>query len=318
MSAPSGSAEAPQSAALLPDLRVIGLLVVLCASWGLQQVSIKIAMVDIPPLTQLVVRCAGGMLIVYAWSRLRGVEMFRRDRSLLPGILSGSFFATEFVLLYLALQYTDAGRVALFLYTAPFFVALGALVVLPGERLRPLQWLGIAFSFAGVAVAMGVPPPGASWASLVADAACVLAGALWAAQTLTVRKSVLKNVPFEKVLLYQLMMACLFALVFAVILGEQPRWPVSGVSIFWLVYQMVWVVAVTYLIWFSLLARYAAGPLQAATAMTPLFGIAAGVLVLGEPLTPGFGLAAVLILIGLVLVTYRRRHPLPDTRIRPT
>ena len=28
--------------------------------------------------------------------------------------------------------------------------------------------------------------------------------------------------------------------------------------------------AVTYLIWFSLLARYAAGPLQAATAMTPM------------------------------------------------
>ena len=163
MSAPSGRAEAPQSAALLPDLRVIGLLVVLCASWGLQQVSIKIAMVDIPPLTQLVVRCAGGMLIVFAWSRLRGVALFNRDRSLVPGIVSGSLFGIEFVLLYLALQYTDASRVALFLYTAPFFVALGVLVFLPGERLRSLQWLGIGFSFAGVAVAMGVPPPSASW-----------------------------------------------------------------------------------------------------------------------------------------------------------
>jgi drug/metabolite transporter (DMT)-like permease len=314
----STSAPAPQSAALMPDLRVIGLLVVLCASWGLQQVSIKIALVDVPPLTQLAVRCAGGMLIVYAWSRLRGVAVFRRDRSLLPGILSGTFFATEFVLLYLALQYTDASRVALFLYTAPFFVALGALVFLPGERLRPLQWLGIAFSFTGVAVAMGVPPPGSSWASTVADAACVLAGALWAAQTLTIRKSVLKTVPFEKVLLYQLMVGCLMALVFAVIRGEQPQWPVSGTSVFWLAYQIVWVVAVTYLIWFSLLARYAAGPLQAATAMTPMFGIAAGVLLLGEPLTPGFGVAAVLIVIGLVLVTYRRRRPLPHTRIRPT
>lgn len=318
MSAPSGRAEAPQSAALLPDLRVIGLLVVLCASWGLQQVSIKIAMVDIPPLTQLVVRCAGGMLIVFAWSRLRGVALFNRDRSLVPGIVSGSLFGIEFVLLYLALQYTDASRVALFLYTAPFFVALGVLVFLPGERLRSLQWLGIGFSFAGVAVAMGVPPPSASWESMVADAACVLAGALWAAQTLTIRMSVLKTVPFEKVLLYQLVMACLFALLFAALRGEQPTWPVAPASLFWLVYQMVWVVAVTYLIWFSLLARYAAGPLQAATAMTPIFGIAAGVLVLGEPLTPGFGVAAALVVVGLVLVNYRRRRPLPDTRIRPT
>ena len=130
--------------------------------------------------------------------------------------------------------------------------------------------------------------------------------------------SVLKTVPFEKVLLYQLVMACLFALLFAVLRGEQPTWPVAPASLFWLVYQMVWVVAVTYLIWFSLLARYAAGPLQAATAMTPIFGIAAGVLVLGEPLTPGFGVAAALVVVGLVLVNYRRRRPLPDTRIRPT
>lgn len=314
----SASGPAPQSAALLPDLPVIGLMVVLCASWGLQQVAIKIAMVDIPPLTQLALRCGGGILLVYAWSLWRGVALFQRDRSLVPGLLSGGFFATEFVILYLALEHTAASRVTLFLYTAPFFVALGALVFLPGERLRQLQWLGVVFSFTGVAVAMGAPPPEADWASRLADAGCVLAGALWAGQTLTIRKSVLKTVPFEKVLLYQLTMSLLFAVVFAVVRGEELRWPVSGTSIFWLLYQIVWVVAVTYLIWFKLLSRYAAGPLQAATAMSPMFGIAAGVLVLGEAFTPGFGMATVLIVIGLVLVNYRRRRPLPDGGIRPT
>ncbi|MGX1307900.1 drug/metabolite transporter (DMT)-like permease [Amorphus suaedae] len=317
MTASAGEPAQPP-AALLPDLPVIALMVVICASWGLQQVAIKIAIADIPPLTQLALRCGGGILLVYAWCRWRGVRLFQRDRSLLPGLLSGGFFATEFVMLYLALEHTQASRVTLFLYTAPFFVALGALVFLPGERLRPLQWLGIAFSFAGVAAAMGAPPPAADWTSRIADIGCVVAGALWAAQTLTIRKSVLKTVPFEKVLLYQLTMSLVFAVVFAVIRGEEPNWPVSGTSIFWLLYQIVWVVAVTYLIWFRLLSRYAAGPLQAATAMSPMFGIAAGVLVLGEAFTPGFGLAAVLVVIGLVLVNYRRRRPLPDGGIRPT
>ncbi|WP_018700955.1 DMT family transporter [Amorphus coralli] len=317
-SAPAAPLAASPAVAPAPDLKIILLLVVMCASWGLQQVAIKIALVDIPPLTQLAVRCAGGMVLVYAWARVRGTPIFRRDRSLLPGILSGSFFGIEFVLLYLALEHTEASRVTLFLYTAPFFVALGAIALLPGERLKALQWVGIGFSFAGVAVALGAPPPSASWSSIVADAVCVLAGALWAGQTLTVRKSVLRTVPFEKVLLYQLFMCFLYAAVFAVVRGEEPHWPVSGSAAFWLAYQIVWVVAVTYLVWFSLLSRYAAGPLQAATAMTPVFGVAAGILVLGEPLTPGFAVAALLVFIGLVLVNYRRRAPVAKAARRPT
>ena len=43
-----------------------------------------------------------------------------------------------------------------FLYTAPFFVALGSYQFL-GERLRASQWGGLALSFAGVALAIGVP-----------------------------------------------------------------------------------------------------------------------------------------------------------------
>lgn len=292
---------------LQPDIWVVGLLVVMCASWGVQQVAIKLALVDFPPLIQMTIRSGGAMILVAGWATLRGVRLFRRDRSLLPGILSGTFFATEFVLLYVALQYTAASRVSLFLYTAPFFVALGAILVLPGERLRPLQWLGVASSFMGVAVALGVPPPSADWKSLAADAGCVLAGMLWAAQTLTIRKSVLRTIPFEKVLLYQLVMSTIAAVAFAIVRGETITLPVSASSVFWVAYQTVWVVAVTYLIWFQLLSRYAAAPLQATTAMTPVFGVAAGIIVLGEPLTPAFAIAALLVIIGLVLVTYRPR-----------
>ena len=55
---------------------------------------------------------------------------------------------------------------------------------------------------------------------------------------------------------------------------------------------------------------YPASPLQAATSMAPLFGVAAAALVLGEPISLGFGLAVVLVVGGLVLVN-RRRQTLP-------
>ncbi|MEW5420644.1 DMT family transporter [Amorphus sp. 3PC139-8] len=303
----TASADARHAPAPLPDLRAIGLLVILCASWGLQQVAIKLALVDFPSLTQMAIRYAGALILVLLWAFARGVPLFRRDGSLLPGLLSGLFFGVEFALVYLALDHTTASRVSLFLYTAPFFVALGAIVVLPNERLRPLQWLGMGFSFMGVMLALGVPSSSASASSLIADASCVLAGALWACQTLTVRKSVLRTLPFEKVLIYQLAVATVIAGVMALVRGETVSWPVSTHAVLWVGYQMIWVVAVTYMVWFSLLARYAAGPLQAGTSMTPVFGIAAGVLVLGEPLTPGFSVAAALVFAGLVLVNYRPR-----------
>ena len=79
-----------------------------------------------------------------------------RDGTLGPGLFAGMLFGIEFVLIYQGLRFTSASRAAVFLYTAPFFVALGSYQLL-GERLRASQWAGLALSFAGVALAIGVP-----------------------------------------------------------------------------------------------------------------------------------------------------------------
>src|SRR5438552_18890546 len=90
-------------------------------------------------------------------------------------------------------------------------------------------------------------------------------------------------------------------------LSENPmREPPSGLAIASLLYQTVWVVALTYIAWFALIQRYSASQLSTFTFLTPLFGIGAGHFVLGEPLTPAFAAAAVLVVSGLVLVNRRR------------
>ena len=58
-------------------------------------------------------------------------------------MLAGVLFGLEFLLIFPALQFTAASRATLFIYTAPFFVALGSTVLL-GEKLRAVQWLGLA------------------------------------------------------------------------------------------------------------------------------------------------------------------------------
>ena len=63
------------------------------------------------------------------------MKFFERDGTLWPGLIAGVIFGIEFVLIYRGLLLTSASRAVVFLYTAPFFVALGSYQFL-GERLR--------------------------------------------------------------------------------------------------------------------------------------------------------------------------------------
>src|SRR5205823_14638318 len=100
-------------------------------------------------------------LVLWLWTWFRGVQLTIADGTLLPGLAAGALFAIEFLLIYEGLGFTAASRASVFLYTAPFFVVLGARWVLPAERFDAWQWLGLALSFLGVVIALGVPTPGA-------------------------------------------------------------------------------------------------------------------------------------------------------------
>ena len=104
----------------------VALMVMLCLSWGFNQIAIKFALPDIPPLLQATIRSVGGLMIILLVAWLRGVPMFKRDGTLRAGLLAGIFFGLEFILIYRGLLYTTASRAVVFLYVAPFVVALGA------------------------------------------------------------------------------------------------------------------------------------------------------------------------------------------------
>jgi drug/metabolite transporter (DMT)-like permease len=69
-----------------------------------------------------------------------------------------------------------------------------------------------------------------------------------------------------------------------------------------MVYQAVWVVGLTFLLWFALVKTYSASKLSAFTYITPLFGVVASYFILHDTLTPAFGVAALLVMAGLYLV----------------
>jgi drug/metabolite transporter (DMT)-like permease len=288
------------------DPLAAALVVALCLCWGFNQVTIKIALHDFPPFIQGAIRSAVAALCVAVWCRGRGIPLLTRDGSLNAGLLAGALFGVEFILIYQGLIYTTATRTTLFLYLAPFFVVLGARVFLPMDRFSLWQWIGLALSFIGMIVAFGAPTPALDPRQMLGDIMMVIAAALWAATTLTIKASRLNAVSPEKVLLYQLVVSAPMFAAAALIKGEQIVAVPSALGVAALAYQCFFVVSVTYVIWFALIAKYSANRLSAFTFLAPLFGVAAGHLTLNEPLTPAFVFAVALVAGGLVLVNRAR------------
>src|SRR5690606_16502762 len=108
------------------------LVVACCACWGMNQVAIKIANAGIPPMLQAGLRSVLSGLLLLGWAQVRGIPLFNRDGSLIAGLAAGAAFGLEFLLLYQGLEWTTASRGVLFLYSMPFFVAIGAHLLIPG------------------------------------------------------------------------------------------------------------------------------------------------------------------------------------------
>jgi drug/metabolite transporter (DMT)-like permease len=238
--------------------------------------------------------------------------MFERDGTLRAGFVAGLLFGFEFVLIYQGLLLTSASRAVVFLYTAPFFVALGSFRFL-GERLGPSQWGGLAMSFAGVALAIGIPQADVDAHVLLGDLMVVGGGLLWGATTVFIKSSRLRFVAPEKALGYQVAVSIPIMGVAALVAGERMAHFPSAFVLSVMAYQALWVVGTTFTLWFALVKVYSASKLSAFTFITPLFGVVASYFILHDALTLAFGGAAVLVIAGLFLVNRPNRAAAPPT-----
>jgi drug/metabolite transporter (DMT)-like permease len=275
-----------------------------CAVWGLGQVSSKITLTEVPPLWQAALRSLGAAVLVALWSRWRGIALFERDGTAAAGIAAGVLFAIEFACIFTGLKFTNASRMVVFVYLAPFVVALGMPLIVRGERLDTVQSMGLAAAFAAVAWAFaeGFRAPSAGELQWLGDALGVAGALFWGATTLLIRATSLSHARPEKTLLYQLAVSGLALSLAAWISGES--WParLSFAPAAWLAFQIVIVCFASYLLWFWLVRHYPAAQLSAFTLLTPVFGLLAGVALMNDPLTTRLVTALCGVSLGIALV----------------
>lgn len=281
-------------------------LVMFAGLMGINQVLVKLVNAGLAPIAQAGLRsiCALGPVLLYAWWTRKQLSV--SDGSLLPGILCGSLFAIEFMMMFTAFDYTSVSRATMLFYTMPIWLALAAHFFIPGERLTLLRTAGLALAVIGVGWALAHNEHPATQYALFGDLLCIGGAMCWAGIALTARLTKLSKSSPEMQLVYQLAVSSVILLPVAALSGLMLREFTPAIGAMF-AFQVLVVVAFGFLMWFRVLAIYPASDMASFGFLTPLFGVAFGWLILGEKISWGFAGALALVCVGIVLVNRKRK-----------
>ncbi len=280
-------------------------LVLFSALLGLNQVLVKLVNAGMHPVFQAGLRSACAFVPVFIFALLMRRRLSLTDGSLWPGIVVGIFFALEFTLVFVGLDYTSVARASVLFYTMPIWVAVGAHFLIPGEVLTPRRILGLGLACVGVVVALLVNDEPASDNALTGDLFCLAGSVLWAAIALLARTTRLSKSSPEMQLLYQLAVSAPLLILGALWAGETWREPTAFIlGVF--TFQVLVVVSIGFLSWFWVLSVYPAADMAVYSFLAPVFGVIFGYAILSESI--GWNVLAALFLVsaGIALVNSRR------------
>ncbi len=203
------------------------------------------------------------------------------------------------------MRYTLAGRAYVFLYTAPFWVALGAHFLLTGDRLTWRRLGGLSLAFMGLVIVFSEGIFHYSADVLFGDFLMILAALGWAATTVYIKRFFTQDCTPFQTLLYQLLFSIPVLFLLSFVLEKDPIRYIDLTIILSLFYQTIIVAFLSYWAWFYLIHIYPVTTLSAFSFFTPIFGVFLSSLLLKEPLSIGLLISLALVSFGIYWVNKR-------------
>jgi O-acetylserine/cysteine efflux transporter len=287
-------------------LRDLVLLIGITFIWGVNLITSKVGVNEIPPILFTFLRFAIVVILLAPVLRMHPGQMGTLTiAALLSGALS---FALSFAGLRRA---TNVASVAIVTQLGVPFATLLSVGML-GEVVRWRRRTGIALSFLGVLILGFDPQIGERWESV----ALVVASAFFGALGLIIIKRLQGFTPAE--LLGWTYLISLPALLVASLALEDPDFGTWS-TVSWqawasLLFAAIVASLIAHTGYFHLVQRYPVTSVAPLTTLSPVFSIVLGVLLLGDRLTPRIIVGGVCTLIGVLIITLRERR-IVDTGI---
>jgi drug/metabolite transporter (DMT)-like permease len=274
-------------------------LAVLTLIWGSNWIVMKEALANASPVTFNVQRTWVAVVVLFG-------ALLAQGRSLRPGdwraaAVAGFFQTTvNFSATAMALASGGVGRTAVLVFTMPFWTLLIARLVL-NERVRGLQWVAIAFAFAGLAL---VVAPWSWEGNLAPKFWAVLSGFGWAAGSVATKYfQKRRGLDTHNFVAWQMLLGVLPLTLLPLAFDfPETRWSVAQAAL--LFYVGAVSTAFGFLLWIAVLRFLPAGTASLNMFAIPVIALASAAVIYGERLSSEEWIGIAFIGLGLVLVTW--------------
>jgi drug/metabolite transporter (DMT)-like permease len=288
-------------------LRLIGAFAAIYLMWGGTFLAIRYAVADIPPLMTMVLRCAGGAAVLFAWLAWRGtLQRATPGQWLTAGVAGAFLFLGCHGLLAWAEQRVSSGEAALFMTAIPLWVIGLESILLrrpPSRRVMLSLLLGVS----GVAVLTW----GEGWSGgLIVRAVLVVSAFFWAVGTLIVRRAG-APLPAAQSTAMQLGAGALVLLAGSAVVGEPAGWSPAEISpraSLALIFLVLGGTVLGFGAYTWLLRVTSAAAVSTYAFVNPVIALGLAWLVGDGDLTPRTGVAAVLVVVAVVFTRESKRE----------
>ncbi len=273
--------------------------------WGGNQVAIKVGLEGMPPLAMAAVRFTLGWCVVALAARITGCSVRLNRREIKPLMGLCALFVVQIATLNIGTAHTSASRSTVLITTYPFFTALFAHLLIPGDRVSARQLGGMALAFGGIVALFAdtfIAPTGAG---LHGDIIVLGSASLLGLRQVVIKRLTAGLHPY-KVLFWQALLSLPVFAVASVLIEGSAGYAWSRGSILGVLYQGVVIAGGCFIIIVSLLSRHSAGKLAVFAFVTPAVGVLLSAWITGDPLTAGLLLGTALVGTGVTIGTWRR------------
>ncbi len=276
---------------------------VVCVVWGTTYLFIRIALETLPPLLLTGLRYVAAGLIMLLIARLRGVPL-PRDRRTLGNLALVGFLMVGLgnLAVVWAEQWVPSGFAALFVASAPFWMAIIEAFRADGERVNARSGLGLLIGFVGVGMLV-IPGAGPKWSiPFLLGALAIQVGSLGWQLGSACGKYNLHHVPFLASVALQMFFGGVIVTIAGLAIGEAPRFVLNPRTFGALAYLTIVGSVITYSAYVYAMAHMRTVHTSLYAYVNPVVAVFLGWLVFAEPLTPISIAAMVVILSGVALV----------------
>jgi drug/metabolite transporter (DMT)-like permease len=279
-------------------------LAVLSVLWGGTFLFVRIAVVEVPPLTLVLARVAIGSAVLLLLLKALGQALpdARRWRDHLGmGLLNN---VLPFSLIFFGQTQITAGLAAILNATTPIWTVILLHVATRDERATPAKVAGVVLGLIGVVILVGPEALRGLGATALAQLAVIAGTISYAFSSLWARR--LRGVPPLEAAAGQLTASFIVMTPLALVF-DRP-WtlaPPSGQVVACIVALGVVSTALAYILFFRVLLRAGGTNAALVTLLIPPTAIFLGAAVLGEALDPRHAAGLLVILTGLVAIDGR-------------